>query len=136
MMLSGIRPAIRKDAFRNIAVAMGEWTDRNIKTEGGKVDGGWPPFKHGGRLKWIEGEGAIIDSSAKLLQDTGTLKNKTDIAWKSMNATVFTAVDYASFHDEGIPGKLPQRRILPNQDEAMPLAVRVIKWTLKELNKK
>ena len=45
------------------------WVQKNFKGEG-KAVGGWAPFKAGGR--WRKGFG--LDTSAKLLQDTGALR--------------------------------------------------------------
>lgn len=58
-----------KPTFKKIATFLDRWVQQNFKTEGGNV-GGWAPFKLGGR--YVKGKG--IDTTAKLLQDTGRLR--------------------------------------------------------------
>lgn len=98
---------------QKIAIWLFRWVQKNFESEGGNV-GGWPPFKHGGRLLPSGG----VDTSAKLLQDTGRLRQSMQIFFSSRTAGIGSHVPYSLFHEEGLPtGKLPQRRMLPRHTD-------------------
>ena len=96
---------------KKIAVFLDIWVLRNFKSEGGKV-GGWTPFKIGGRRK----PGGKIDTSAKLLQDTGRLRASFNSVFDKDNVTIGSDLDYSEFHEKGM-GHLPVRRMLPEIGE-------------------
>ncbi len=110
-----------KDAFKatskfnvvhkKIAVFLDIWVLRNFKSEGGKV-GGWEPFKIGGRKK----PGGKIDTSAKLLQDTGRLRASFNTVFDKESVSIGSDLFYSEFHEKGM-GHLPVRRMLPKIDE-------------------
>lgn len=96
-----------EDAHARIAVFLDRWVQNNFRTEGGNV-GGWEPFAHGGRF--LRGGG--IDTSAKLLQDTGRLR-ASFVPFKSRgNAGIGSDLPYSETHEEGL-GNVPKRRMLP-----------------------
>jgi len=120
------------------AVFLDKWVRANFKTQGGKV-GGWAPFKDGGR--WVRksqvrgsvrkfqssgpraGSGRrtgtrVLDSSARLLQDTRRLYGSFVPFVRRDTAGIGSDVPYAEKHEKGDRSKnLPARRMLPAQRE-------------------
>lgn len=88
------------------SVHLDRWVQKNFKTEGGNV-GGWLPLAKGGRH--IKGKG--LDSSAKLLQDTGRLRASFSPFATRDNAGIYSDLDYSEHHEEG--QGVPVRRMLP-----------------------
>ena len=124
---------------RKVSIWLDRWVDKNIATEGGKV-GGWKPFTYGGRLvrkgylgRKRKGSGATpirlpmgsgktrqgyINENAKLLQDTGLLKQKVHPFHTRRSAGVGNNIPYSLAHEEGMPERgVPQRRILPESGD-------------------
>lgn len=114
------------------------WIEQNFSSEGEKV-GGWKRFKYGGRqvtrkqskryrsinatdfrgfgLARINGR--LVDTSAKLLQDTRRLHNSF---WPykatSKSVTIGSDVEYSQYHEYGVPVRgLPARRMLPKASD-------------------
>lgn len=94
---------------RQGATLLDQWVQRNFKTEGGNV-GGWAPFKYGGRLTTTG-----VDTSAKLLQDTGRGRLSYLPFADKKKAGIGTELQYMKEHDEGIG--VSQRRTLPEPNE-------------------
>ena len=92
------------------SIYLDRWVQTNFKTQGGNV-GGWQPLKGGGR--WIKGKG--IDTSAKILQDTGRLRASFTPFHTRKNAGIYSDIDYAKKHEEG--EGVPVRRMLPKHIE-------------------
>jgi phage gpG-like protein len=143
---------------RGLLLAIGEstirWIDENFETDGGKV-GGWDPLSPNtvaGRRK----------GSSRPLQDTGNLRESFTYELEGDGAVrVGTAVEYASQHQEGIgpyqieargralafmttggmifvkrvshPG-IPQRRMVPNEDEGEDIARGMIEARLEQID--
>ncbi len=100
-------------AMKQVAVFLDAWVQRNFKGEGEKV-GGWEKFQIGGRRhKGKKG----VDTSAKLLQDTGLLRLSFLPFVREGVAGIGSDLPYSKGHDEGITGRLPQRRILMNGED-------------------
>lgn len=98
-----------KTTMSRVATFLDRWVQDNFKTEGGKV-GGWKPLARGGRLI-TRGGRTVLDKSAKILQDTGRLRNSF-LPFASMrNAGIGSKLDYSKKHNEGID--VVKRRILP-----------------------
>jgi len=117
----GSKPAIKKlrqliKAVKNtrrpnkqVSVWLLRWVNENFKSQGGKV-GGWKPFKLGGRRLRSGG----IDTSAKLLQDTGRLRASFNRFSSRKEAGVGSPLNYSLTHERGLPHKnLPARRMIP-----------------------
>jgi phage gpG-like protein len=119
-----------KRVNRQISIWLLRWVLENFKTQGGKV-GGWRPFTYGGRVvkKDAKGAGGIsiarsksiegrryIDTSAKLLQDTGRLRSSFKNFSTHKNAGVLSRLKYAPPHETGTK-HLPQRRMLPESTD-------------------
>lgn len=110
------RIADKSIPYRQASIYLDRWVQENFKSEGGKV-GGWAPFKHGGRVM----RGGRIDTSAKLLQDTGRLR-MSFIPWAERDdAGIGSDLEYSQYHyDPAHPrrgGALPVRRTLPVKKE-------------------
>jgi len=105
--LRNMRPAMKQ-----VSVFLDAWVQQNFKTEGGKV-GGWDPFKAGGR--YVKG---VLDTSAKLLQSTGTLRGSYRAFATSNNAGIGSDLPYAKVHEDGLG--VPARRMLPEGPDVMP----------------
>ncbi len=94
---------------KQVSVWLLRWVNENFKSQGGKV-GGWKPFKLGGRR--LRGGG--IDTSAKLLQDTGRLRASFNRFYSRREAGVGSSLSYSLTHERGLPHKnLPARRMIP-----------------------
>lgn len=100
----------KKQAHWKASIILEQWVLRNFATEGGNV-GNWPPFAAGGR--YING---ILDTTAKLLQDTGTLKRSFVPFHSNRNAGIGSYIVYSKPHNEGF-GRLPARRMLPDKSK-------------------
>lgn len=88
-----------------VAVFLDQWVQENFKTEGGKV-GGWLPFARGGRMR-----NGKLDTSAKLLQDTGRLRLSFLPFASKTDAGIGSRQPYSEAHHLGIG--VPERRLLP-----------------------
>ena len=126
--LDRVRSAIAKRARElkdrtvpnaQIATYLDGWVQRNFRGEGALV-GGWTPFKRGGR--YIPGVG--LDTSAKLLQDTGALRASFRTFYNSDVVGIGSDIPYAKYHEEGTD-VLPQRRMLPQQDDVRADILRI-----------
>jgi len=95
---------------RAAAALLDKWVQRNFETEGGNV-GGWKPFAAGGR--WKNG---TLDTTAKLLQDAGTLKSRFLPFSSNKNAGIGNDLPYSKTHELG-QGLLPARRMLPRSSD-------------------
>lgn len=93
---------------KKVSVYLDGWVQKNFKTEGGNLkDGKWPRFKAGGRR--VAGR---LDSSAKLLQDTGALRSSHLPFYDKKNAGIGSNMKHAAPHNKGL-GHLPMRRTIP-----------------------
>jgi phage gpG-like protein len=102
-----------KQAFKVLPKALGivaknEFLDNVDKRHGFRVDGGvvkkWPPLK------------SKKDAGRAPLNKTGRLKRAINTLRLTANSAVVgvddAEVPYAKFHNEGVPGKLPQRKFV------------------------
>ena len=96
--------------MRQASTYLDRWVQQNFKTEGGKGEK-WQPFKVGGRYK-----NGKIDTSAKLLQDTGRLRASFLPFATRKNAGIGSDLPYSEAHEKGL-GHLPKRRMLPLHSE-------------------
>ena len=126
-------------AHKKVAIYLDQWVQKNFKSEGGNLDDGkWKAFKYGGRAipdmffnednppaggyEFVQILGAPfdgqywIDKSAKLLQDTGRLKFSFLPFANKDNAGIGSNLLYSKAHNDGFK-KIPQRRMLPNENE-------------------
>ena len=102
-----------KDVHKEASILLDRWVQKNFKAEGqGLSSDKWPPFARGGR--WRKGFG--LDTSAKLLQDTGALRISFQPFADSQDAGIGSVLDYAKYHEEGT-GDIPKRRMLPEPRE-------------------
>lgn len=94
---------------REISIWLLRWVNENFKSEGGNV-GKWKPFKKGGRIM----PDGSINTSAKLLQDTGRLRASFSNYYSRKVAGVGSDLDYSLTHELGLPHKrLPARHMIP-----------------------
>jgi len=135
-----------------------QWVQRNFRTEGRELaDPKWPPFKYGGRVvsktrrnskgnrvrnKLAKAQSVVnrshIDPSAKLLQDTGLLRQSFNPPYyDSKLARVGSFGErspVAERHHFGI-GHLPERQLVPRpeqvQKEIYDIALEYTKRVLK-----
>ena len=100
-------------ANKRVSIWLLRWVNENFKTEGGNV-GGWKPFKYGGR-KLPDGS---IDTSARLLQDTGRLRASYSNFFSRTTAGVGSDIKYSLIHQLGLPrANLPARRMIPEPSD-------------------
>jgi len=105
-----------------VAVLLDSWVQRNFKTQGGNV-GGWVGFKYGGRVL----PDGTIDTSAKLLQDTGLLRASFAPSSNDKIARIGTELPYAATHEFG-RGAIPARRMLPKRADVIEQVKRIFKF--------
>jgi len=111
---------------KKIAIFLDRWVQINFKKEGGKV-GGWKEFALGGR-KVVSGKRKTktgktintykLDKSAKLLQDTGRLRNSFVPFADKRDAGIWSDLEYAAMHHYGLK-HVPERRLLPKKEEVL-----------------
>ena len=94
---------------KKVSILLDQWVQFNFQTEGRKV-GGWAPFASG-RGRYLPGQG--WDGTAKLLQDTSTLKHSYHPFYDRKVAGIGSNLPYAKPHNDG-EGFLPARRMLPS----------------------
>jgi len=98
-----VRPAHVK-----VSIFLDQWVQRNFKNQGSELGSDkWPDFQQGGR-RTVDGG---LDTSAKLLQDTGRLKFSFLPFASQRDAGIGSKIKYSKPHNEGL--KVPKRRILP-----------------------
>lgn len=98
-------------AHKKVAIYFDSWVQRNFKKEGSELGSdAWPAFFFGGRV--VNGG---VDTSAKLLQDTGRLRLSFLPFADKKNAGIGSELLYSENHEEGLG--TPKRRILPIADE-------------------
>ena len=116
-----------KHPLQKVTVALDRWVQKNFKGEGVNV-GGWKPFARGGRIN-----GDKIDTSAKLLQDTGRLRASFIPFADKNKAGIGSALSYSIKHEKGI--EVPQRRMLPTKKEFEPTADKILNEEVKSILK-
>jgi phage gpG-like protein len=92
------------------------WIQKNFQSQGGNV-GGWKPLAEATKTPKRGGD------SAKILQDTGTMRAKWNHIATSKEAKIVSGVDYSIYHNEG--KGVPERRILPTNAEIWPALKKV-----------
>lgn len=112
--------------WRDVATFLTRWVGKNFRTEGELV-GGWKEFKDGGR--WVsKGRGKnrrrYLDTSAKLLQDTGRLRLSHLPFSTRRSAGIGTDLPYSAAHNDGL-GHLPTRRTVPEKNDVIDDVVRI-----------
>lgn len=130
--LKQAREDLRNDGvvMRQCAIFLDQWVQRNFQSLGGKV-GKWEPYKYGGRLTTLDPKAKshhgranaqsidghrYINTSAKLLQDSGALKHSFLPFIRKGIAGIGSELPYSKPHDEGTNGMI-QRRMLPETSE-------------------
>jgi hypothetical protein len=118
----------RRAANSNAVVVLDRWIQLNFRTEGGNV-GGWKPLSRETKEAFRPGWGKVSyrgGNDSKILQDTGTGRK----SWKHIvshkeagiiNVAVHPYTrekNYMYNHDKG--KGVPQRRILPTNEEIWP----------------
>ena len=98
-----------------VSTRLQRWVWENFDTEGGKV-GGWKPLKLGGRWKG-KGKDRYFQDDAVILNDTGALRLSINHFYGKDFAGVGSDLPYSKTHDLGLPPHIPQRRILPTEDD-------------------
>jgi len=110
-------PSFIKVTNKKISILLFKWVLDNFKTQGGKV-GRWRRLKLGGRYIG-KGSGRTLDSSAKILQDTGALRISFRPFSSIKEAGVGSNKKYAKVHEVGSKN-IPKRRMLPlNKDVSL-----------------
>lgn len=119
----------RRPAYKKVAVLFDQWVQRNFKLEGAFV-GGWEPFAAGGR--WVKGKG--LDTTAKLLQDKGRMKSSFVPFVNARDVGIGSDIPYAKKHEKGVD--VPERRMLPNSEEAKGPVNELLQKHYKDFAKK
>ena len=114
---------------RQVSVKLFQWVERNFKTEGKQLaDPAWPPLKAGGRWKKLPGGKRTFDPSAKVLQDTGLLRQSFSPPYYDSKMARVAAhgerEPVADKHHFGRNG-LPQRQLVPRKDQVIGDILRI-----------
>jgi len=110
-----------RPANRRAGIWLMRWINQNFRSQGGHTGRKWDRLKRGGR--WQKGVG--LDTTAKLLQDTGRLRASFDFKATQKTVIVGSDLSYSLYHEEGLPMRnLPKRRMLPEvNDQAVSTAL-------------
>lgn len=108
------------------------WITRNFDAQGGLV-GGWEPLKPATIAR---------KGSSGILVDTGRLKGSFASDARAIKVRgdtevwVGTNIEYAPPHEHGAPTRgIPQRRMMPNKEEAKKMAVETIEGAIKKIDR-
>lgn len=110
--------------FKKISIMLDRWVQQNFRTEGGLV-GGWLGLIGGGR--WKKGIG--IDTSAKILQDSGRLRASFLPFADKKDAGIGSDLPYAKPHEEGSANagsSYVKRRMLPERGDVIDKAKKLL----------
>jgi phage gpG-like protein len=102
-------------ANKRASIVLYQWVLRNFQTEGGQV-GGWEPLAPA-TVEWKEAHGY-----SRLLQNTGALRASFLPYSDDKVALVGSPLAYSAAHEEGT-SRVPQRRLLPNAEEAQAMVM-------------
>jgi len=128
-------------AHKQISAMLDRWVLKNFRSLGGSV-GGWKPFavycvggprspynktKTCGRGRVVGvGQRRKLDTSAKLLQDTGRLRLSFKPFATQRTAGIGSDLPYSEPHEKG-KGPLPKRRMLPNDEDVKKDVINIYK---------
>lgn len=132
---SALQVSQKRKMFKQAAVVTLNWIDKNFKAEGG--------LHEDKQLKWKPLKPVTIALRRKntdtILQDTGRLKSGWDIHVQGAGASVRSRVGYSSLHEKGGTSafrgktvKIPQRKILPTERQALKIVSPVVERYLKK----
>ena len=128
----------RKDTNAKCTAFLERWIQDNFKTQGQKATGsGWKPLSPVTIEMRRKGKGT---ASAKILEDTGMLKNRWKRFYTDQDAYIESGVNYGWKHEEGDPNNrfmgrpapIPQRKILPKKAQIWPDIKKIYQIFLKE----
>ena len=109
----------REKVNAQAVIVVDRWVQKNFESEGKMSMGGWKPLS----AKTLARRRG---SSAKILQDTGTMKGRWKHISNRKRGILRSGVAYAEAHHKG-SGNLPERRILPTCEQIMPIIKKVYK---------
>lgn len=116
--------------YKAIVVVVEKETIRQIDTAGDQFGKRWANFKRfRWRKKWWrgrmmgKGKDRWVDTNAKLLRDTGNLRQSVRRYYTSRGGKVFMRLPYGIAHDQG-EGHLPKRQIIPKAMQVKGLVMK------------
>lgn len=137
---------------RAAAVQLYAFVIRNFETEGGETAAGhWKALapstilgrfrkSAGKRKRGAAAKAAISGAVIRILQDTGHLRQSfapfSSESEAGVGARASFGVDYASVHEEGSEdGRIPQRKMLPTEAQALGIGMRVYEFYVERATK-
>lgn len=123
---------------KQISILFEKWVLRNFKEQGRvRAKPKWAPLKAGGRWKRLPKGSRKFDRRAKVMQDTGNLKQSFFPGYSDRyKARVSTGVPYAAQHHFGLRG-LPERQLVPRKEQVIEDVRKTCRlFAKKELAKK
>ena len=112
-------------------ILIDRWVQQNFRAEGALHEnnrfGPWKPLSPSTLSQRRKGSSAI-------LQDTGRLKNSFDFKATNTFAKLGTRVNYSVDHEFG-KGRIPQRKILPTDEQGSKIIAPVYKRFVEDLIK-
>lgn len=117
------------------AVVYDQWIKKNFRDQGRNHENSslrWKPLAEStldGRRK-----GKKKDPS-KILRDTDNLMMRWQITADNKKAVVQSLVNYSSFHEKGVRGRLPRRKIFPTDVQGRKIVNPVYKQYMDKITK-
>jgi len=144
---SGIKRA--RDAMRRAVILVDRWIQKNFQTEGQLAypGQGWQPLapstiEKRRRMPRVQRAAKRREkppelATIRILQDVGWLRSRWRHYWDDRVGVVQSGVDYGVYHDSDEPRKkLPQRKILPREQQIMPQIMKIFGHFVKTNLKK
>lgn len=113
----------RRIAFKRVGIQLLNRIDEIFKSGG---DPPWKPLSETTILQRRQGKGS---GDARILQDTGTLRESFTFEATNKQVKAGTQIGYAARHEYGSP----QRKMLPQKKKALELTIKVFNNFIAEV---
>lgn len=104
-------------ANKKASIKLYQWVLRNFQEEGA-LAGGWEPLAPSTIAYKAE------HGYSRMLQNTGAMRSSFLPYSDDKLARVGSALAYSATHDQG-SGRVPQRRLLPNEEDVQPMVMEI-----------
>lgn len=120
----------RRQANRQVTVALYSWAIRNFD-RGGALVGGWPPLAE----RTVREKERI--GKQRIMVRTGELRQGFNTSYSNDDARIGNDVPYSVYHDSAEPrtSNLPRRQLLPSRDVVLDIGLRVYNAYIAKVTK-